>query len=97
MILEKDIERKVCAQLGAMGILSIKFADPSRRGAPDRICLCPGGQCFFIEFKAPGEKLDRAEQIKYHAKLRNLGFEVFVVDDEHWVGDVFSRLGYCAA
>jgi hypothetical protein len=46
---------------------------------PDRLVLLPGGKLAFVEVKAPGKK-PRMLQVKRHEKLRELGFQVFVLD-----------------
>ena len=62
-------------------IRAIKFKDPARRGAPDRLILLPGGRCLFIEFKKPGEDL-REEQEEYHEWLRYWGHAVHTCTSE---------------
>lgn len=48
-------------------------------GLPDRICLLPGGIIFFAEIKTTKKKPTKI-QLAIHKKIRNLGFEVFVID-----------------
>ena len=48
-------------------------------GMPDRLILMPGGRLSFVELKAPGQK-PRPLQLHRHDQLRDLGFEVFVLD-----------------
>ena len=71
--LEKEIEKKFCEYAIKEGCYPVKFEDPSRRGALDRMILCPGGLVLFIEFKRPGEK-PRDEQLEYMNGLIKLGF-----------------------
>ena len=78
--LEKDIEGAFVRYARRQGCEAIKFADPARRGAPDRIVLCPRGCLFFIEFKRRDQK-PRPEQLIYHRVLTKLGYDVFVIDD----------------
>jgi hypothetical protein len=78
---ELDIEREFQVIAGTKyGCAARKFIDPSVRGAPDRLVLCPGGHAFFIEFKRPGEK-PAAAQILYHTELASLGFSVYTCDN----------------
>jgi hypothetical protein len=49
------------------------------RSAPDRLFLIPGKGLFFVEFKRPGEK-PRADQKREHVRLRNKGYDVYVID-----------------
>ena len=46
---------------------------------PDRLLLLPDGKIAFVEVKALGRK-PRPLQLKRHAMLRKLGFQVFVLD-----------------
>lgn len=48
-------------------------------GLPDRLCLMPGSKIAFIELKTTGEKPRRIQEYM-HEKIRNLGFDVFVID-----------------
>lgn len=48
-------------------------------GLPDRICLLPQGIIFFAEVKTTGQK-PKAIQLWVHAKLKKLGFEVYIVE-----------------
>jgi len=55
----------------------VKLTQSGRRGYPDRLLLGPKAKVFFIEFKRPGEKLDRLQTyIKW--QLEKLGFKVYV-------------------
>ena len=78
-MLERDIEKPVCKFAKKNGVMPIKFRDPGRAGAPDRMFFVPGEKVFFIEFKRPGEK-PKKHQLAYHAELKKLGFTVYVVD-----------------
>ena len=76
---ESDIESKFCEYAQTRGCLPIKFVDPSRKGAPDRIVLCPFGRVIFFEFKAPGaveKKAHARHQMNYANILRTLGHVV---------------------
>ena len=78
-MLEKTIERKLVNAVKAAGGMCPKFVSPGMDGMPDRIILMPGGRIAFVELKAPGKK-PRPLQIHRHEQLRNLGFEVFLLD-----------------
>jgi len=64
-----------------------KFISPGWNGAPDRICLLPGKRIIFVETKATG-KTPRPLQLKRHEQLRNLGFEVRVIDSEEQIYEI---------
>lgn len=79
-MLEKEIEKKVCAYAKECGCLVFKFVSPSHRSVPDRLFIAPGGRVFFIEFKAPGKKPTEAQILKIDTMLVQGAF-VYVVDD----------------
>ena len=79
MVRERDVERALIRQVRKAGGLCLKFVSPGWDGAPDRVCLWPGGRIMFVELKAPGKK-PRPLQIRRIEQLRELGFEVLVVD-----------------
>ena len=78
---EKQIEQKLVTETRKKGGLAVKvkFVSPGYAGMPDRLVLLPGGKLAFVEVKAPGKK-PRMLQVKRHEKLRELGFQVFVLD-----------------
>lgn len=76
---EKQIEQKLVAEVRRRGGMALKFVSPSYSGMPDRLILFPDGKVAFVEVKAPGKK-PRSLQVKRHATLRKLGFQVFVLD-----------------
>ena len=80
MVRERDVERALIRQVRKAGGLCLKFVSPGWDGAPDRVCLWPGGRITFVELKAPGKK-PRPLQIRRIEQLRELGFEVTVVDN----------------
>jgi len=48
-------------------------------GVPD-LCILFQGNCFFIENKKKG-KLPSENQLRIHDKIKQAGFEVFVIDN----------------
>lgn len=76
---EKQIEQKLVTEVRRRGGRALKFVSPSYSGMPDRLVLLPDGKVAFVEVKAPGKK-PRSLQMKRHATLRKLGFQVFVLD-----------------
>lgn len=68
--------------------ITIKFPPIFFKGFPDEIGLAPGGKIVFFETKANGKK-ENILQGKVHAKLRRLGFEVWVVDSYEAIDGYF--------
>lgn len=77
---EHMIEQHLVNEVKKQGGWAPKFVSPGTNGMPDRIVLMPGGNLAFVELKAPGEK-PRPLQVYRHQQLRDLGFQVFVMDD----------------
>lgn len=80
MMLEKQIEARVCDYAKDRGLLVYKFTSPARAAVPDRMFVAPSGKVFFIEFKASGKK-PTVPQAREHQRLRDHGVLVFVVDN----------------
>ena len=88
---EKTIEQKFRAAVKAAGGLALKFTSPGFDGVPDRLALLPGGRVAFVEVKAPGKK-SRPLQLARHRLLRQLGFKVYVLDDESQIGGMVDEI-----
>lgn len=78
---EKVIERKLVERVKKEGGLCIKLLTSQYIGLPDRLCLFPSGRLIFVELKSTGQK-PRKIQLCIHNRLRNLGFQVEVIDKE---------------
>jgi hypothetical protein len=91
-VLEKDIERKLVKETKACQGMCLKFTSPSLTGVPDRIVLLPRGKIGFVEVKRPGER-PRPIQVKRIEELRELGFKVFVLDDEKDIDEILKKIG----
>ncbi len=91
-MLEKDIERKLVKETKACQGMCLKFTSPSQTGVPDRIVLLPRGKIGFVEVKRPGER-PRPIQVKRIEELRELGFKVFVLDDEKDIDEILKKIG----
>jgi len=76
---ESKIERKLKKEVELIGGKAIKFVSPGMSGVPDRIVLLPEGRIYFVELKAPKEKL-RALQEYRKKQIEQLGFNVFCID-----------------
>jgi hypothetical protein len=81
MISEKLLESKLAAAIRALGGWSLKLWSVSVTGLPDRMVLMPGGVIRFVELKSTGKK-PTPRQLVVHSQLRQLGFDVDVIDTE---------------
>ena len=88
---EQTIEHKLVVATKKMGGIAVKFISPSIDGMPDRIVLLPDGHIGFVEVKASGEK-PRPLQLSRHRLLRQLGFKVYVLDDEQQIGGILDEI-----
>ena len=88
---EKQIEQSLVTAVRKAGGWCPKFISPGLNGMPDRIVLMPGGRIGFVEVKAPGQK-PRKLQIRRHARLKVLGFLVFVLDDPKEIPDIITAI-----
>jgi hypothetical protein len=86
---EKDIESYFCKKVKDLHGRAIKFEDPGRTGAPDRMIL-HNGHVFFVEFKRKGRK-PRADQEKYRYHLHALGFRVYLCDSKKIAGEIVEH------
>ena len=80
IMLEKQIEAKVCEYAKTKNVLAYKFTSPARAAVPDRLFVTPDGRMFFCEFKREGLKPTPAQE-REHTKLRQHKVNVFVVDN----------------
>lgn len=78
--LEAAIEEFLRKRVRMVGGYAFKWV-PTIAGVPDRMVLMPGGRTYFVELKQTGEK-PTAIQTVWHNRLRDLGFEVFVIDSK---------------
>ena len=76
---EKEIEHHLVMETRRAGGMALKFVSPSFSGMPDRLGLLGDGKMGFVEVKAPGQK-PRPLQLRRHAMLRRLGYQIFVLD-----------------
>ena len=89
---EKQIEQQLVRTVKAQGGICPKLVSPGFDGMPDRIVLIPDGHFAFVEVKAPGKK-PRSLQLSRHRLLRQLGFQVYVLDSVEKVGDILKAIG----
>lgn len=88
---EKQVEQRLVKAVKAEGGMCPKFVSPGTDGMPDRLVLLPKARMGFVEVKAPGQK-PRPLQEKRHEQLRQLGFQVSVLDDPEKIPDVIKEV-----
>jgi hypothetical protein len=76
---EKTLEARLRKEVEALGGKALKLMSQLHRGLPDRLVLMPGGLAVFVELKSTGKK-PTGLQTHCHDQLRQMGFEVYVVD-----------------
>lgn len=81
VISEKALEKTFSEHLNrTTKVWVIKLLSNFIKGLPDRLVLCKGGYVGFAEIKTTGKKPTKI-QLYIHDKLKDLGFEVFIIDD----------------
>ena len=88
---EKELERKLVQAVRATDGICPKFTSPGFDGMPDRIVLLPEGGIGFVEVKRHGEKL-RPLQESRHILLRQLGFQVFILDNINQIKNILEEI-----
>lgn len=66
--------------------LCLKYKNPSRSNAPDRIAFLYGPRLWLIELKRKGEKPNDG-QLREHERYRRRGFKVAVIDSKRGVDE----------
>lgn len=74
--LESSVENSFVRKCKKLNVLQLKLGYDT---LPDRMALIPG-DIVFIEFKRPGEKLRKNQQVTVD-RLKRLGFKVYVIDN----------------
>lgn len=87
---EKVLDKNMRERINALGGAYLKLETTHNAGLPDRLCLLPGGKCFFIEVKTFGKK-PRKIQLVVHRILRELGFKVYVLDHQDQIKQILSE------
>jgi hypothetical protein len=90
-MLEKTLEMQLVKAVKSMGGRAVKFVSPGFNGMPDRLVLLPEGRVAFVEVKAPGKK-PRALQVARIEMLKDLGFQVFVLDSLKKIGEILDAI-----
>ena len=91
MMREKQIEQKLVKAVKAEGGMCPKLVSPGTDGMPDRMVLLPKAHIGFVEVKAPGQK-PRAIQERRHEQLRELGFQVSILDDPEQIPGIIKEV-----
>ena len=86
---EKKLERRLKKEVEARGGMCIKLEANFIAGLPDRMCLLPGGQVFFVEVKTTG-KQPSPVQYAVHRMLIKLGFRVYVPDTTEKIKNIID-------
>ena len=90
---ESAVDRYFVKKCKEKGWEVLKINPTNRAGFPDRLVLRPGGDIFFAELKAPGEK-PRPLQEAVHKRLLAFGYKVFVLDNKKQIDQFFSNSIY---
>ena len=61
--------------------------ESSETGYPDRLLLMPGGRMAWVEVKSKGEKPRVIQEVRM-ARLRRMGFRVYVADSREKVDEI---------
>lgn len=75
---EAKVERFLCEGVVLRGGWPAKMTDAGSRGAPDRECRFPDALLIYVETKSLNGKLE-TWQIRYHERLRDLGYIVLTL------------------
>jgi len=88
---ERKTETRLVMEVKRAGGMAVKFVSPGTNGMPDRLLLFPDGKMAFVEVKDKGQK-PRPLQLKQHTLLMNMGFRVYVLDDERQITKIIEEV-----
>lgn len=89
---EAKLEKKLQERIKKEGGLCIKLQANFLNGIPDRLCLLPFGEIFFVEVKAPGEKPRKLQNVRIK-ELQSIGATVYVLDNEEQIETIIKNHG----
>jgi hypothetical protein len=89
--LEKQVERYLHDKITQLGGTTYKWASPSHRGVPDRLCVLPGGRIYMVEVKTEAGRPSRL-QLSVHKKLRTLGCDARILYGTKGVDEFISQI-----
>lgn len=90
---ESVIEVHLVKCITRLGGLALKLVIINLIGFPDRLVLLSAGRILFVELKAPGQ-VPRSAQLRWHERLRKLGFRVEVIDSlqqVNWLAEEYGQ------
>ena len=88
---ERDVENYLKRNIERLGGECLKFVSPGKSGVPDRLCLMAGGNHFFVEVKAKGQKLKPLQE-KIQKTFWAIGHPVYVVDTKEAVDLLIAKI-----
>ena len=86
---EKAVEKLLVTEVKKRGGLCIKLVTTFFSGLPDRLVLLPDKTVYFVELKTTGLKA-RKLQVNVHKMIKNLGFDVYIIDTIEKVKMLFN-------
>lgn len=88
---EKEIEQKLRIAVRKHDGFALKLSCPGFAGMPDRLLLFHGGRLGFVEVKRPGQIPRLLQEVRIEM-LKELGFKVYVLDDERMIEEVIHEI-----
>ena len=87
--MEKDIERYLTKGIEKLGGKCYKWVSTNANGVPDRIVLLPKGIIIFVELKDYKGKVSELQKVQ-HRIIKNLGFQVYILNSKERVNEFLS-------
>lgn len=91
-MLEVSIEDYLIARVKELGGVTRKVIYKGRRGAPDRLCILPGGRVVFVEVKRPKGGRHSGQQNEEIALMQSLGAEAYFLKTKEEIDHVFGNV-----
>jgi hypothetical protein len=88
---EKEIEKYLIRRSKELGLLCLKYTNPSLIGFPDRIILLPSGRLIWVELKSKGKK-PSAIQLARFSEMKRKGHEVKIIDSKMGIDSLMNNL-----